>query len=35
MTGVQRHSHTREREQTRERGGVNTEGKENRAPAMR
>ena len=35
VTGVQRRSHTREREQTRERGGVNTEGKENRAPAMR
>ena len=32
MTGVQRHSQTQEREQTRERGGVNTEGKREPSP---
>ena len=32
MTGVQRHSQTQEREQTRERGGVNTEGKREQSP---
>ena len=32
MTGVQRHSQTQEREQTRKRGGVNMEGKRKQSP---